>query len=83
MLHVATEPDRAYGLDALLAEGFSARQIERLVTDGVLPPAHGHAPYGHWYSDLHLAVLRRINRERDERRSILDIRDMLDIGGMP
>ena len=82
-LHHATAPDRAYTIDALTAEGFTPRQIRRLIWRGVLPRAHGHAPNAHYYSDLHLEMLRRIAHAADERRTRGDLRDMIALGTEP
>lgn len=61
-----------YGIDMLLAEGFTRRQIERFRTAGLLPPAHGRGPAA-YYTDIHLRIVRAIRAARDERVTPTDI----------
>jgi DNA-binding transcriptional MerR regulator len=77
-----TEPVRTYARAALEAEGFSREQLRRFVQIGLMPPSCGAGP-GAYYTDVHLGILRRIKKARDENRSYADIRDLLDFGGEP
>lgn len=70
----SVEPVRAYKLDALMAEGFSARTIRYYIQTGVLPKARCRGPNA-WYDETHLAILRKIAKLRDEKRGLSDLRE--------
>lgn len=73
MTAIATvDPTPVYGIDVLLAEGFTRRQIERFRTAGLLPPAHGRGPAA-YYTDVHVRIVRAIKQARDERVTPTDI----------
>ena len=61
-----------YSIDALLAEGFTRRQIQRFRDAGLLPPAHGRGPAA-YYPDIHLRIVRAIKQARDDRVTPTDI----------
>lgn len=63
---------RTYTIDALMAEGFTRREIYRYVYLGVLPHALGAGRSAH-YTDQHIKILRDIKAARDERRTLADI----------
>lgn len=70
----SVEPVRAYKLDALMAEGFSARTIRYYIETGVLPKARCRGPNA-WYDETHLAILRKIAKWKDEQRRLADVRE--------
>lgn len=75
MRYATAEVPRLYRIDALEAEGFSRRQIKGYREFGLLPPPVGRGG-GAYYTEVHIACLRRIRQAKDENRTTEDIREM-------
>lgn len=69
---VTTEQIACYSIEALLAEGFSRRQLYRLTASGILPYAYGRGRAA-YYTDTHLRILRAIKEAQDQRVTPADI----------
>ncbi len=76
------EPAATYPRAALRDEGFTERELQWFRRVNLLPKAVGTGPTA-YYTDVHLAILRRIKRARDDYRSLADIREMLEMGNEP
>lgn len=61
-----------YRIEALIAEGFTRREIRRFVEKGILPHANGRGSSA-YYDDSHLLILRGIQRSRESHRTLRDI----------
>lgn len=72
--HAATPQPSVYSIEVLMDEGFSRRTIRWYITIGVLPHAEGRGRTA-YYTDTHLAILRRIKKSRDVRKTLVDVRE--------
>lgn len=68
------DSSRLYRIDALIAEGFTRRQIHYYQETGLLPRAFGRGAHA-YYSDHHLRILRGIREARDTKISLADLAD--------
>lgn len=73
---VPSERQALYLITDLEEMGFTRRTIYYYVSIGLMQPAIGRGRTA-YYTEEHAAALRLIREERDENRSLSDIRDLL------